>query len=159
MAGQSLDSRLQRACGLMGQQVGHVLLIVHRGKSSHPCPAGLVGQSWVEGPLVLHLCSYEVAIGSVSLGTYREWMDLKAGSVSPSFSHGGGITTFYRHRWWAAYSCMRSQSARETLSSLQWFWKELSAHQLLPKDSEWLHDHVLPHYSSPSSHLQFNKRV
>jgi len=47
----------------------------------------------------------------------------------------------------------------EMFSSLQWFWKELSQHLLLPKDSGWLHDHALPQYARPSSHLQLNERV
>lgn len=115
------------------------------GHQASPCPAAMTGQSWGEGSLVLQLCNYRV--GSRRLGTYGEWMDLRAGSVSPSFSRAfppcTGITE----------SRKRSQGAWETLSSLRWFWKELSEHQLLPKDSGWLHDHVLPHYASPSSSL------
>ena len=90
MAGRSLGSWVQPARGLTGQQAGHVLLVMHGGTSSPPHPAGMVGQSQGEGPLVLQLCTDRVAVGSVRLGTYGERMDLRAGSVSPSFSHGRG---------------------------------------------------------------------
>lgn len=88
-AGQSLGSQVQPAHGLTGQQVERVLLVTHGGTWSPPHPAGMVGQSKGEGAPVLQLCSCEVAVGSVHLGTYGEQMDLRAGPVSPSFTTAG----------------------------------------------------------------------
>lgn len=121
-------------------------------KPSPPCRHG-GSKPGRRTPLILQLCTYGVVVGSVHLGTYGKRMDLRAGSVSPSFSHGRGTQA---ERYHLAQALSAGSSVVHEVSRCLGnallspvVLEGASEHQLLPKDSGWLHDHLLPHQAIP----------